>query len=131
MIYSDGYNFAGSPSDPSTFPIVPYANYLGEFGDNGMPEICYIHHQMARGGTRPRWSDQNIIAFERYDYRDVTGDAYTNANSTVVLFAMNDNYGFPGDVLFDDGVSRTSDGYYMCNNGSPLAELWTVRCISA
>jgi hypothetical protein len=119
MIYSDGYNFAGSPSDPSTFPIVPYANYLGEFGDNGMPEICYLHHQMARGGTRPRWSDQHIVAFERYDYRDVTGDAYNNPDSTVVLFAMNDNSGFPGDVLFDDGVSRTADGYYTCNNGSP------------
>lgn len=120
MIYSDNYNWAGPPSDPSTFPIVPYANYLGEFGDNTMPETCYLHHQLARGGTRPRWSDQNIVAFERYDYRDVDpATAYTNADATVVLFAMNDNYGFPGDVLFDDGVSRAPDGYYSCNNGSP------------
>ena len=34
-----------------------------------MPEIVYLHHQLARGGTRPRWSDQNVVAFERYDYR--------------------------------------------------------------
>jgi hypothetical protein len=120
MIYSDNYNFAGPPSSSSTFPIVPFANYLGEFNDNGMPELVYLHHQLARGGTRPRWSDQNIVAFERYDYRDVNiSTAYTNSDATVMLFAMNDNYGFPGDVLFDDGVSRTADGYYTCANGSP------------
>lgn len=122
MIYTDNYTFAGPPSSSSTFPIVPFANYLGQFGDNAMPEICYLHHQLARGGTRSRWSDQNIVAFERYDYRDVynvNGAAYTNADATVVLFAMNDNYTYPGDVLFDDGVARASDGYYTCNNGSP------------
>src|SRR5205814_8309896 len=120
MIYSDGYNEAGSPSDPNTFPIVPLANYLGQFGDNQMPDVAYLHNQLARGGTRTRWSDQNIVVWERYDYRDVSGgDAATNVDATVVLFAMNDNFGNPGDVLFDDGVVRTSDGYYSCYNGSP------------
>src|SRR5256885_9605292 len=119
MIYSDGYNEAGPASDPNTFPIVPLANYLGQFGDNRMPEICYLHHQLARGGTRSRWSDKNIVAWERYDYRDVSGNGFTNAAATVVLFAMNNNFGNPGDILFDDGISRTSDGYYTCGNGSP------------
>jgi len=118
-IYSDGYNEAGSPSDPNTFPIVPLANFLGEFGDSKMPDVCYLHHQLARGGTRSRWSDQNIVAWERYDYRDVGGDAFNNPDATVVFFAMNDNFGNPGDILFDDGISRTSDGYYSCANGSP------------
>ena len=54
----------------------------------------------ARGGTRSRWSDQNIAAWERYDYRDISGgNAFTNADATVVLFAMNNNFGNPGDVL--------------------------------
>ncbi len=120
MVYSDGYNEAGPPSDPSTFPIVPLANYLGEFGDNAMPEICYLHHQLARGGSRSRWSDNNLVVFERYDYRDVNlSTAYNNPDATVVLFAMNDKYSYPGDILFDDGVTRTSDGYYTCANGSP------------
>lgn len=117
MVYSDGYNHSGPPT---YFPGISYANYLGEFGDNKMPEICYLHHQLARGGTRSRWSDQNIVAWERYDYRDITnGNAFTNADATVVLFAMNNNFGNPGDILFDDGITRTSDGYYSCNNGSP------------
>ena len=86
-----------------------------------MPEIAWLHHQLARGGTRSRWSDQNIVAFERYDYRDVTGgDAFTNADATVVFFAMNDNFGNPGDVSFDDGVTRLADGFYTCAQGSNL-----------
>ncbi|MFO1475947.1 MAG: alpha-amylase family glycosyl hydrolase [Verrucomicrobiota bacterium] len=116
-IYSDGYNQSTAPAGQFPFPNVAGANYLGEFGDNQMPEIATLHHQLARGGSRGRWSDQNVVAFERYDYRDVAppaqyGTAYTNADATVVLFAMNDNYGFPGDIFFDDGVTRTSDGYY-------------------
>src|SRR5258707_534684 len=77
-IYSDGYNQSGPPN---YFPNPPHANYLGEFNDVSMPEICYQHNQLARGGTRSRWSDNNIVAFERYDYRDIpSGDAFTNAD---------------------------------------------------
>ncbi len=57
MVYSDGYNhnFAGGT------PVISYANYLGEFGDNTMPETMYLHNQLARGGT---WS-----TLERPKYR--------------------------------------------------------------
>ena len=121
MIYSDNFNWAGSPSDGNTFPQTPMTCYLGQYGDNTMPEICYLHHQMSRGGTRPRWSDSQIVAFERYDYRDgVSGDPYTNADATVVLFAMNATFNSgQGDVAFDDGIVRPSDGYYNCYNQSP------------
>src|SRR6185436_6104419 len=116
-IYSDGYNQSQAPPGQFPFPNNSFANYLGEFGDNQMPDIAWLHHQLARGGTRSRWSDQNVVAFERYDYRDVAtpahyAEAYTNADATVVLFAMNDKYSFPGDISFDDGITQTSDGYY-------------------
>ncbi len=104
-IYSDGYNESGPPN---YFPNRPFANYLGEFGDNQMPDICYVHQQLARGGTSPRWSDQNIVAFERYDYREASAPQ----DQAVVLFAMNDKYSFPGDTAFDDGVNQNYDGYY-------------------
>ncbi len=104
-IYSDNYNQSGPPN---YFPTPPYANYLGEFNDNTMPDVCYLHNQLARGGTSPRWSDQNLVAFERYDYRE--GGAIQD--QTTVLFVMNDNYSFPGDITFDDGVGQTFDGYY-------------------
>ena len=105
LIYSDGYN--KSPSDGGTpFPRHANAPYLGEFGDNKMPDLAWLHHQLARGGTRPRWGDNDSVAFERYDYRE-PGSA---ADQTVVLFAMNDNYGNPGDISFDDGVAQNDSG---------------------
>jgi hypothetical protein len=118
MVYSDGFNHNLASLTNGSTPIISYANYLGEFGDNSMPDTLYTHNQLSRGGTRSRWSDQNIIAFERYDYRDVDppaqyGNAYTNPAATVVFYAMNDKGGGSGDIGFDDGVSRTSDGYYL------------------
>ena len=106
VIYSDGYN---QSSGPDYFPRVANAPYLGEFGDNKMPDLAYLHQQLARGGTRPRWSDADIVAFERYDYRD----GGSEADQTTVLFAMNDNYA--SDISFDDGVAQDSAGtFYEC-----------------
>ncbi|HLZ52880.1 MAG TPA: alpha-amylase family glycosyl hydrolase [Verrucomicrobiae bacterium] len=132
MVYSDGYNHNLASLTNGSTPIVSYANYLGEFGDNSMPDTMYTHNQLSRGGTRSRWSDQNIIAFERYDYRDVNppsqyGNAFTNPAATVVFYVMNDKGGSSGDIAFDDGVSRTSDGYYLVGtntaNGSNTADV--------
>jgi glycosidase len=105
LIYSDGYNEA--PSDGGTpFPRHANAPYLGQFGDSKMPDLAWLHHQLARGGTRPRWSDSDVVGFERYDYREPANAA----DQTVMLFAMNDNYGNPGDISFDDGVAQNDGG---------------------
>ncbi|MGH8596776.1 MAG: hypothetical protein ACREXT_08980, partial [Gammaproteobacteria bacterium] len=115
-IYSDGYNKSQTCRDSGgAFPRHANAPYLGEFGDNKMPDLVTLHQQLARGGTRPRWSDSDIVAFERYDYREVATDPLNNPDATVVLFAMNDNYGFPGDTSFDDNVGQTTSGtFYEC-----------------
>lgn len=106
VIYSDGYN---QSSAPDYFPRVANAPYLGEFGDNKMPDLAWWHHQLSRGGTRARWSDADIVAFERYDYRD-PGSA---ADQTTMVFVMNDNYA--SDISFDDGVNQATAGtYYEC-----------------
>src|ERR1043165_2679056 len=76
-----------------------------------MPALAWLHGQLARGGTRPRWGDSDTIAFERYDYREPG----STADQTVVLFAMNDNYGNPGDISVDDDVSNDTTGtFYEC-----------------
>jgi glycosidase len=107
MVYSDGFNH----NTGGGTPIVSYANYLGEFGDNSLPDIMYLHNQLSRGGTQSRWSDQNIVAFERYDYRE--GNGSQPQTQVVSLLVMNDKTGNPADISFDDGVTRTSDGYYL------------------
>ena len=103
VIYSDGYNYS---SAPSYFPSIAYANYLGEYGDNQMPDICYLHNQLARGGTWTRWSDYNVVAFERYDYRE--GSAAQDQD--VCLFVMNDKTSFPGDIMFIDNIGDVLPG---------------------
>lgn len=103
LIYSDGYNYSGAPN---YFPSIAYANYLGEYGDNQMPDICYLHNQLARGGTWSRWSDYNVVAFERYDYRE----AAAAQDQDVCLFVMNDKTSFPGDVMFIDNIGDVLPG---------------------
>ena len=96
MVYSDGYNH----NTGGGTPIESFANYLGEFGDTSMPDVMYLHNQLSRGGTWPHWSDQNVVAFERYDYREgVSTNPWTQ---DVVLFAMNDNTATVGDEYFFD-----------------------------
>ena len=107
MAYTDGFNH----NTGGGTPIESYANYLGEFGDNTMPDTMYLHNQLSRGGTWSRWSDQNVVLFERYDYRE--GNSAAPPTQDVALFGMNDKTSYPGDITFDDGVSRTSDGYYL------------------
>lgn len=111
VIYSDNYNQSGPPN---YFPSIAYANYLGEYGDNQMPDIVYLHNQLARGGTWPRWGDQNTVAFERYDYREATNPP----DQDVVLFAMNDNYSNSGDEYFVDGIGDTLPPSYAVPPGA-------------
>jgi hypothetical protein len=120
MVYSDGFNH----NPGSGTPIVSYYNYLGEFGDNTGPDTMYVHNQLSRGGTWPRWSDQNTVVFERYDYREGT-NAFPSTQAGA-LFAMNDDFGYPGDITFDDGVTRASDGYYLVSTNSSNPGLYSA-----
>jgi len=64
MIYTDGYNHSGAPT---YFPIVSYANYLGEFSDNRMPEVG-LFAQSTEPGRHPQpfgAPTTTSIAFER------------------------------------------------------------------
>ena len=114
MVYSDGFNH--NPGVSGSTPIVSYANYLGEFGDNSMPDMMYLHNQLARGYTWRRWSDQNIAAFERYDYRE--GVSTNQWTQDVVLFAMNNNTGNPGDEYFVDNVDDVLPSSYAVPAGA-------------
>jgi hypothetical protein len=110
-IYSDGYN--ESQSSPP-FPGIPNANYLGQFGDQTMPDIAFLQHQLARGLQTSRWSDSTVVCFERYDNRE--GSPSDPQDQVTLLFAMNDYMvAGQGDQCFDDGVAQLTDGtYYDC-----------------
>ncbi|MGC9942217.1 MAG: alpha-amylase family glycosyl hydrolase [Verrucomicrobiota bacterium] len=121
MVYSDGFNH----NTNGNTPIESFANYLGEFGDNTIPDTMYLHNQLSRGGTWSRWSDQDVVMFERYDYRE--GNAALPQTQAVALLGLNDNRGFPGDISFDDGISRPGDGYYLNPSNTASTEVSNSR----
>jgi hypothetical protein len=55
-----------------------------------MPDTMYLHNQLSRGGTWSRWSDQNVVMFERYDYREGNA-AQPQTQDVALLLALNDN----------------------------------------
>lgn len=88
VIYTDGYHLAGTLGQiGKPFPANAYTNYLGQFGDGRLPNLLYIHNQFARGSQIPKWSDQNVLAFERQDKRENPG--MSDADGTALLFMMN------------------------------------------
>ena len=88
VIYTDGYHLAGVLSGSSAaFPANAYSNFLGQFGDGRIPNLLYIHNQFSRGSQIAKWSDQNVLAFERQDKRENTG--MSDADGTTLLFMMN------------------------------------------
>lgn len=90
-IYTDGnYQSETLAQSGGAFPRHANTSFLGQFGDNRIPNLVYIHEQFARGGQRAKWSDGDVVAYERYDDRENTN--MSAADATTLLFMMNDNY---------------------------------------
>ena len=88
VIYTDGNHQAGTlASSGSAFPANAFNNFLGQYNDGRLPNLLYIHNQFARGSQIPKWSDQNILAYERQDKRENT--SMSDADGTTLLFMMN------------------------------------------
>ena len=89
VVYTDGYHLAGvlEGGSGSPFPANAYSNFLGQFGDGRLPNLLYIHNQFARGSQIPKWSDQNVVAYERQDKRE--NSSMSDADGTTLLFLMN------------------------------------------
>lgn len=88
IVYTDGYNEAGAPD---YFPKPADVNFLGQFGDNSIPSALHLHADLARGGQRGRWSDQDFLAFERFDASE-QGPAAGGWNDPTLLVMMARNY---------------------------------------
>ena len=88
IIYTDGYHLAGILSGSSAaFPANAYTNFLGQFGDDRIPNLLYIHNQFSRGNQISKWSDQSVLAYERQDKRE--NSSMSDADGTTMLFMMN------------------------------------------
>ena len=106
LIYTDGNNHAGIlGASGGAFPRIANTNFLGQYADGRIPNLLYIHNHFARGRAElkhynpdyieyreqiPRYSDGDLLAYERLDKRENLD--MTDADAAVLLFMMNDNY---------------------------------------
>ena len=120
IIYSDGNHKAGILKESGgAFPRHANTNFLGQFGDNRIPNLLYFHEHFVRGFQVGRWSDGDVVVYERVDKRDNPG--MSDAAGTVGLVMINDNYssgqarGFTTGFLAEGG---TDNDVYLYNYSS-------------
>ncbi len=111
LVYTDGNYHAGTlEGSGGAFPRHANTSFLGQFGDNRLPNLAYIHQHFARGFQRPRWADNDFLAYERIDKRENPGMSDDAGVVSIVL--LNDNYAggarrnisttFPSTPFVDD-----------------------------
>lgn len=91
IVYSDGnYQSETLAQSGGAFPRHANTRFLGQFGDQRLPNLVYIHNHFARGGQVGVWSDSDYLAYHRIDKRE--NPSMSDADGTVLLFLLNDNY---------------------------------------
>ena len=111
LVYTDGNYHAGRlEGSGGAFPRHANTAFLGQFGDTRLPNLAYLHQHFARGSQRPRWSDNDFVAYERIDKRE--NWAMSDDAGVVAIVLINDNYAngtgrevstsFPSTPFVDD-----------------------------
>ncbi len=114
-VYTDGYYKAETLGESGgAFPRHANNPYLGQFGDVRIPNLLRINTNFARGAQIGRWSDGDVVAYERRDKRE--NPAMSDPDGTVLLFMMNDN--------FADGQSRPISTTWPSTPGGPDTYLY-------
>lgn len=119
LIYTDGNHQAQTLGQSGgAFPRHANTNFLGQFNDNRIPNLLYIHNQFARGYQAGRWSDADVVAYERIDKRENTG--MSDEDGVTLLFMMNDNYANGQGRTFNTAFGHTAlgDNAYLYNYSS-------------
>lgn len=90
LLYTDGnYHAETLGESGGAFPRWANTSFLGQWGDNRVPNLLYCHEQFARGYQRGVYSDGDYVAWERLDWRQAGS---TGADHVTMLVMLNDNY---------------------------------------
>ncbi|MFH0908942.1 MAG: alpha-amylase family glycosyl hydrolase [bacterium] len=113
-MYTDGnYQSETLGQSGGAFPRHANTAYLGQFSDNRIPNLVYINSHFSRGSQIAKWSDGDVVAYERRDKRENGG--MSDLDGTVMLFMMNDNYsagqGRAIDTTFPHQGGTSNDAY--------------------
>lgn len=101
IVYTDGYNQSGAPD---WFPKPAEVPFLGQFGNDWMPNLLDINRHFGSGYQWSRWNAGNYTSYTRYD--ESLGN---NSNGVYMVFAMSRNYEttsplLQGAAVFPDGA---------------------------
>jgi hypothetical protein len=125
-VYTDGNRHAETLGDSGgAFPRHANTKPFGQFGDNRIPNLVYIHNHFARGDQVGKWGDGDILAFERRDKRE--NGAMSDADGTVLFMVINDHMTtgqyreipttFPNNAWLWQYGSAGPGFYYRVTNG--------------
>lgn len=114
LLYTDGnYQAETLGESGGAFPRHSNTSFIGQWGDGRVPNLLYIHDQFARGDQRGVWSDEDLVAWTREDYREGN---YSQADAATMFVLLSDNYSSgrkindkPGSG--DANVGFASDAY--------------------
>ena len=106
-VYTDGNHQSQTLSQSGgAFPRHANTNFLGQFGDKLIPNLLYIHNQFGRGAQSGRWSDGDLVAYERIDKRE--NATMSDADGVTMLVLINDNFANGVGINNDFGSNRGS-----------------------
>ncbi|NNM30017.1 MAG: hypothetical protein HKO57_10865, partial [Akkermansiaceae bacterium] len=91
LVYTDGNYHAGVlQGSGGAFPRHANTAFLGQFADNRLPNLAYLHQHFARGAQEGRWGDDDFLAYERLDKRE--NGAMPDEDAVVATIMLNDNF---------------------------------------
>jgi len=103
LLYTDGnYHAETLGESGGAFPRWANTSFLGQWGDNKVPQLLYVHDQFARGYQRGVYSDSDYVAYERLDWRQ---GGSSDADKVTMLIMLNDNYASGQSRSIDQNVS--------------------------
>ena len=109
LLYTDGnYQAETLGESGGAFPRHSNTSFLGQWDDARVPNLLYIHEQFARGVQAGKWSDDDVVIYERIDKRENPG--MSDADGVTMLFMLNDNYASGQGRNFDTSFASTAGG---------------------
>ena len=113
LLYTDGnYQAETLGESGGAFPRHSNTSFLGQWDDPRVPNLLYIHEQFARGDQYGKWSDGDVVIYERVDKRE--NPSMTDGDGVILLFMINDNYSAGQGRSFNTSfpaISGGSDAY--------------------
>ncbi len=109
LLYTDGNHQAETLGESGgAFPRHANTAFLGQWSDPRIPNLLYVHEQFARGAQRGVWSDEDLVAYLRTDYRE---GSMAESSAATLLAMVNDNYAYGRKINDKGGAEGANVGF--------------------